>query len=442
MKKSSARTVALDVLESCRRSGAWADAALKAQLDRTGLSGPEAALCSRIVYGVVQNQLLLDYYLSACCSQKPEHLQLPLLNILRIGAYQVLFLDKVPDSAAVNESVELAKLSGRGQASGLVNAVLRKLSKNKFELPALPAGDPLKRMALQYSHPKWLVKRLTALLGTEETESFLAMNNQIAPLTAQVNSLKITREELIRELEADGVSVKPHSWVTGSLALSGTGDVTALKAFQEGHFLIQDPAAALTALCAGLQSGNRVLDVCAAPGGKTFGAAIAMEDQGSVLACDLHANKLSRIQEGARRLGLGCVETAVADGRDFHPQWENGFDAVLVDAPCSGLGIIRKKPDIRYKKADDLFTLPVIQSAILENTARYVKPGGTLLYSTCTILPEENQDVTEGFLARHPDFSREKLPLSIAEGTDGQITLWPQRHDTDGFYICRMKRNT
>lgn len=441
MKKSTARTAALDILESCRRSGAWADALLKARLSREKLSGPEAALTSRIVYGVLQNQLLLDYYLAACCSQKPEHLQAPLLNLLRMGAYQILFLDKVPDSAAVNESVELAKLCGRGQASGLVNAVLRRLSKSKAALPDLPAGDPVRRLSLQYSHPKWLVKRLTALLGPEEAEAFLAIDNQIAPLTVQVNSLKITEEELIRELETAGVSARPHPWVPGSLALSGTGDVTALPAFQQGHFLIQDPAAALTALSAGLQPGNRVLDVCAAPGGKAFGAAIAMGDQGSVLACDLHANKLSRIQEGARRLGLGCIKTAAADGRDFHPQWEGAFDVVLVDAPCSGLGIIRKKPDIRYKKADDLFTLPVIQSAILENAARYVKPGGRLLYSTCTILPEENQDVTEGFLAQHPDFSREKLPLPASEGTDGQITLWPQRHDTDGFYICRMKRN-
>ena len=437
----SARRTALQVLTACRTHEAWADAALKAQLDQTPLSPQDAALSSRIVYGVMQNQLLLDYYLAAYCSQKLEHLQTPLLNILRMGAYQILFLDKVPDSAAVNESVELAKLCVRGQASGLVNAVLRKLSKSKSELPALPAGDPVRRMSLQYSHPKWLVKRLTALLGPEEAEAFLTINNQIAPLTVQINSLKITEEELIRELETDGVSAKPHPWVPGSLALSGTGDVTALTAFRNGHFLIQDPAAALTAFSAGLQPGNRVLDVCAAPGGKAFGAAIAMGDQGSVLACDLHANKLSRIQEGARRLDLGCIETAAVDGRDFHPQWEEAFDVVLVDAPCSGLGIIRKKPDIRYKKADDLFTLPVIQSAILENAARYVKPGGRLLYSTCTILPEENQDVAEGFLAQHPDFSREKLPLPASEGTDGQITLWPQRHDTDGFYICRMKRN-
>ncbi len=186
----------------------------------------------------------------------------------------------------------------------------------------------------------------------------------------------------------------------------------------------------------------RVLDVCAAPGGKSFSAAFAMEDQGEILACDLHENKLKRIREGAERLGLACIQTTAADGRGFRPEWEAAFDVVLVDAPCSGFGIIRKKPDVRYKKPDDLFALPVIQRAILDNAARYVRPGGTLVYSTCTILPEENEGVSDSFLAEHPDFCRTPFSLSGPVGeTEGQVTLWPHRHGTDGFYICRMTRN-
>ena len=438
----SARETALRVLISCRTNGAWADAALKAQLVRDGLDRADAALCSRIVYGVLQNQLLLDHYIGAYCSQRPDHLQPPLLDILRVGAYQILFLDKIPDSAAVNTSVELAKLFKRGQASGLVNAVLRKISQNKQTLPAIPDRDPVRQLSIRYSHPRWLVKRLMALLGREETEAFLAADNGVAPLTVQVNPLKTTAEALTAELEGAGVSAKPHPWVPGCLELSGTGDLTALASFREGKFLVQDGAAHLVTLAAGPKAGDRVLDVCAAPGGKSFSAAMAMGDNGSVMACDLHENKLKRVREGAARLGLASVDTAAADGRQFRPEWENAFDVVLVDAPCSGLGIIRKKPEIRYKKPDELLTLPVIQTAILDNAARYVRPGGTLVYSTCTILPEENEQVTDAFLAEHPGFAREpfSLPKPVGE-TEGQITFWPQRHDVDGFYICRMRRN-
>ena len=438
---SPARMTALRVLVSCRTNQSWADAALKAQLSRDGLSGADAALCSRIVYGVLQNRLLLDHYIGAYCSQKPDHLQPPLLDILRIGAYQILYLDKVPDSAAVNEAVEMAKIVKRGQAAGLINAVLRKLSQNKNNLPAIPDRDREKFLSIKYSHPKWLVKRLVTILGAEEAEAFLTANNDVAPLTVQVNPMKTTAEKLMAELAEAGVTAAEHSWVPGCLELSGTGDLTALSAFRRGEFLVQDPAARLVSLIAEVQPGQKVLDVCAAPGGKSFSAAFAMENTGSITSCDLHENKLKRIREGAERLGVTCIGTQPADGRDFRPEWAGAFDVVLVDAPCSGLGIIRKKPDTRYKKADDLFTLPMIQSAILENAARYVRPGGTLVYSTCTILPEENEQVSDAFLADHPDF--EKVPFVLPEPvgeTDGQLTLWPQRHGTDGFYICRMKR--
>ena len=439
--KQSARITALRVLVSCRSNGAWADAALKAQISRDGLSGPDAALCSRIVYGVIQHQMLLDFYIGAYCSQKPDHLQPPLLEILRIGAYQILFLDKIPDSAAVNTSVELAKLSKRGQASGLVNAVLRKISQNKESLPPIPDRNEIQRLSIQYSHPKWLTKRMVTLLGREEAERFLASNNEIAPLTVQVNPLKTTTESLTEELRQAGIEVHPHAWVPDCLELSGTGDLTALPAFRDGKFLVQDPAARLVSLIANIRPGLKVLDVCAAPGGKSLSAAFAMTGQGDILSCDLHENKLKRIQESADRLGADIITTRAADGRVFQPEWEAAFDVVLVDAPCSGLGIIRKKPDTRYKKADDLFTLPVIQSAILNNSARYVRPGGTLVYSTCTILPEENEQVTQAFLAEHTDFTMSPIELPQPVGTtSGALTLWPQRHDTDGFYICRMTR--
>ena len=436
---ANARECALSVLVSCRRNGAWADAALKAQLAKTPLSAQDAALCSRIVYGVMQNELLLNWYLSAYCTQKLDHLQPPLADILRIGAYQILFLDKVPDHAAVSESVELCRTNGRSAASGLVNAVLRKVAQNKSNLPPLPEGN-IARLSIAYSHPQWLVKKLVSLLGVEEAERFLRIDNEAAPMTVQVNPLKTDADALARELAGDGVKSVPHGWVPDCFELSGTGDLTTLTAFYQGRFTVQDAAAKLVTYAAGFEKGQDVLDVCAAPGGKSFAAAFAMENEGHILSCDLHENKLRRIREGAQRLGITCIETAAADGRTFREGWAEQFDTVLCDVPCSGLGIIRKKPDIRYKDPSELKALPEIQRAILENSTRYVRPGGVLVYSTCTVLPEENENVTDAFLSSHPEFIYEEFSLPNGEAAPGYLTLWPQRNGTDGFYLSRMRR--
>lgn len=304
--KANARECALQVLIACRKNNAWADAALKSALKTNTLSAPDAALCSRIVYGVMQNKLLLDFYIGAYCSQKPDHLQPPLLDILRIGVYQILFLDKVPDRAAVNEAVTLAKSAGRAQASGLVNAVLRKISQNQANLPQLPE-EAAAQLSIRYSHPAWLVERLLDLLGAEQTEAFLRLNNETAPMTVQVNPLKTTAEALARELADAGVSVRRHAWVPDCLELSGTGDLTTLPAFYRGYFTVQDAAAKLAVCAAGCRRGDRVLDVCAAPGGKSFAAAFSMENEGTILSCDLHENKLKRI----RKVRSGSVSPAL-----------------------------------------------------------------------------------------------------------------------------------
>lgn len=431
-KPVSARDTALELLTVCRRQNAWADAAFNSRLQRVPMSDADAALCGRLLYGVLQNRILLDFYLNAFCTQKVSHLQEPLADILRLGAYQILFLDRVPDHAAVNEAVKQAVRTGRKPASGMVNAVLRRLSREKASLPPPPDA------ATRYSHPRWLVERVRALLGAEETERFLAENNRIPPLTVQVNPERASAEALLAELSENGVDAARHSWIPDCLELSGSGAVARLAPFRAGKFYVQDAAARLVTDVAGIVRGASVLDVCAAPGGKTFGAAFATGDTGSVLACDVNANKLQRIRDGAERLGLAArVRTQQADAREFHPEWEAKFSVVLVDAPCSGLGIIRKKPDIRYRDPEALSALPGLQCAILDNASRYVAPGGTLVYSTCTVLPEENEDVTGRFLSGHPDFRRVPFALSAS----GQRTLWPQRDHTDGFYICRMGKS-
>ena len=436
----SARDTALDVLTVCRRQNAWADAALNARLQRAPMSDREAALCGRLVYGVMQNRILLDFYLDAFCTRGLDRLQEPLPDILRLGAYQILFLDRVPDRAAVNEAVNQAARAGRKHASGMVNAVLRRLSREKASLPEIPDADAL---SVRYSHPRWLAGRVRELLGPEEAERFLAENNRIPPMTVQVNPEHTSVDALLSELSELGVAAARHPWVAGCLELSGSGAPTRLPPFRAGKFYVQDPAARLVTDLAGIRPGASVLDVCAAPGGKSFGAALAAGADGSVLACDVNANKLRRIADGAERLGLSArIRTARADGRVFHAEWNAAFDAVLVDAPCSGLGIIRKKPDIRYRDPDALSALPMLQYALLGNASRYVRPGGTLVYSTCTVLPEENEGVTERFLSEHPDFRRVPFTLPTVGETSGQATLWPQRNRTDGFYICRMERNT
>ena len=433
--KESARSVALRVLIACRKNDAWADASLKAALSSAMLSAADAALCSRLVYGVMQNKLLIDHYLGAFCSQKLEKLQPPLPDILRLGAYQILFMDRIPVSAAVNESVELAKINHRASAAGLVNAVLRRLDRE--HLPPLPEEET-ERLSLQYSHPLWLTERFQKLLG-EETEDLLRLHNEAAPMTVQVNPLKTTATELKAELESLGIRVRVHPALPDTFYLAATGDLAALVPFKEGKFTVQDTAASLVARAAGFAKGTRVLDVCAAPGGKSFSAAFRMENSGEIIACDLHENKLKRVREGAKRLGIENIRTETADGRVFRETWEKAFDFVLCDVPCSGLGIIRKKPDIRYKAPAALAELPPIQRDILDNASRYVKEGGVLVYSTCTVLPEENEQQTDAFLLRHPDFSYEEFTLPDGRHTS-HCTLWPHRDGTDGFYICKLRK--
>jgi len=285
------------------------------------------------------------------------------------------------------------------------------------------------------------VERLLSLIGEEETEAYLRMNNQVVPTTIQTNPLKGTPEELEKLLRQTGAQVEPHPWLAGCFSVSGTGDLEQLSAFREGRFTVQDAAARLVATVAAPAQEDRVLDVCAAPGGKSFAMAMDRRDRGQILSCDVHPHKLKLIDSGAQRLGITSIRTALADAREEHAAWLEQADVVVADVPCSGLGIIRKKPDIRYKNPRDLAQLPAIQGDILENACRYVCPGGVLVYSTCTVLPEENQEIIHVFLSRHPEFRRETFTLPGPVGLcDGEATLWPQRLGTDGFYICRMRR--
>ena len=433
------REAALEALTACRRLDAWSDASLKTA--SRGLDRREAALAARLTYGVLQNRALLDFYLDACCAQPFGQLEPMIRDVLRLGGCQILYMDRVPDSAAVDESVELVKKKRRQRAAGLVNAVLRRLSREKERLPAIPAEDRAAYLALRWSHPRWLVERLLALLGEEETEALLALHNGSVPTAIQRNPLRCGREELVERVTVSGGTLEAHPWMPDCWLLRGGGDLEAMPAFQEGLFQVQDAAARAAVLAAGPRPGDRVLDVCAAPGGKAFAAAMEMGDKGEITACDIHRHKLALIEKGARRLGRRCIRAELADGRQTREEWREAFDLVLCDVPCSGLGIIRKKPDIRYKDPAALAGLPAVQGAILDNASRYVRPGGVLLYATCTVLPEENEGVTAAFLEKRRAFQKEPFTLPGPAGeTEGSLTLWPQRHGTDGFYICKMRK--
>lgn len=440
-KNLTARDTALEVLMQVERANAWSDGSLKRTIAKNGLDSREAALATRLSYGVIQNRMLLDYYISCYCVQKAHRLEPVIRNILRIGGYQILFMDKIPHRAAVNEAVEMCRRNQRPRATGMVNAVLRKFVTNWMNMPDLPHSNRAEYLSIRYSHPLWLVKRLLELLPEEEAERFLQGNNEIVPTTIQTNLLKTDDESLEEELKQAGAAVERHPWLPHCFTVSGTGNLEDLPAFSQGRFMVQDAAAHLAAVVAGVKPGDRIQDVCAAPGGKSFAAAIAMENRGEILSCDIHPHKLKLIESGAQRLGITCIRAALADAREHHTAWDREVDVVIADVPCSGLGIIRKKPDIRYKDPKELGQIPAIQRDILENVCEYVRPGGMLVYSTCTVLPEENQGITDAFLQAHPEFELTpfSLPLPIGR-SDGRLTLWPQRHGTDGFYICRMKR--
>jgi len=435
-----ARDTALNALIACRKEGAWSNGVLKEYIRKDGLDSREAALASRLCYGILQNRMLLDFYLKQLLTGKLKNLHPVIRDVLHMGLYQLYFMDKIPSSAAVNEAVSQAKRYCRGQknASALVNAVLRNAVRNRQSL-----RQPVS-LEDKYSHPKTLIDLLGSYVGPEKLENMLAANNMAAPTVIQTNTLRVDTPTLQARLLEEGVTSEPHKYVPNCLVLGATGNLEALSCYREGLFYIQDAAAKLSVLCAGIEKMDapRILDCCAAPGGKSFAAAIVAGNKGSLYSCDFYDHKVELIRSGAQRLGLDSIHASRQDARQPVSQWKEAMDVVIADVPCSGYGIIRKKPDIRYKDPASMEELPGLQLQILENQAGYVCPGGVLIYSTCTLLRRENEDIVQKFLQLHKDFYTETLPLpeGVAETSVGMLRLVPGEYDTDGFFICRLRR--
>lgn len=412
-------------------------------LDRTiraqGLVDPDRSFLTELVYGTIRWRGNLDWVLRQfVLPRKLKNLErmrgsgnVSVLDILRLGLYQLLFLDGVPDHAAVNESVELAKKYGYEGLSGLVNAVLRRTARTKGTIPYPDIQvDPTKHITARYSHPEWIVKRWIERYGVDETIQLCSANNLRAPLYIRTNFLNTSRDQLIWSLEKEGTTAVAGCNLPGSVKITGlSSPVNELSSYRRGWFQVQDESSMLASHILDPQPGETIIDTCAAPGGKSTHIAELMQNRGKIWAFDIDARRLSLVSQACQRLGITIVEAIEADARklDEYLSGEKA-DRVLVDAPCTGLGVLRRRVEIRWRRTpDQLERFPELQYAILASAARHVKPGGVLVYCTCSIEPEENQQVVARFLEAHPQFQAE-----------GYMQTYPHVHDMDGFFAARM----
>ena len=440
--KMNARMCAYKILYKIECDGAFSNIALKDGLRDTVYVGADRRLVTTIVYGCVKYKRYLDYVISRFSSVKLKKLSENVLILLRIGAYQILMLERVPDSAAVNECVKLAsKLCYKSKA--FVNAVLRKISSNKDEI-SLP-DDEKERLGVKYSYPDDIVSLWTDEFGIEFAQKLLEAGNENPPLSVRVNTLRTTKDKLAALFEKEGIETEECA--EGMLVLKGSGDIGALESYKNGLFTPQGTGSYFACRALNPQRGQTVMDLCAAPGGKSTHIAEMMENEGAVYSFDIHAHKTELIDAAAKRLGINIIKTAVRDSSVFDEGFDGKADCVLCDVPCSGLGIIHKKPDIKWGfDLQGQRELVQIQTKILETGSGYVKKGGILVYSTCTVSHSENLDIVKKFLDTHGDFELcgfdEVLPDKYKKESakEGYVQFYPTDDGMDGFFICKMKR--
>lgn len=421
------RQTAFRVLNRIEKNKAYSNLALDAELRQTEENTASSAFVTALVYGVLERKITLDYILSSFLTQPIKKLRPEVRTVLRMGVYQLRFMDKVPASAAVNESVNLVKHNGCAYAAGLVNSVLRKVADAEIVYPE--KTDTVQFLSVRYSCPQALVRHYIEDYGTENAEGILASSLGAVPTVLRVNTLKTDTAQLQAELAAEGLETK-NGKTENTLVLTSGGAVEQCKAYRDGLFHVQDTASALCVQALDARPGQTVLDVCAAPGGKTFTVAEQMQNKGKIIAFDLYPHRVSLIETGAERLGISIVEASAQDASEYLPAYANTADRVLCDVPCSGLGTIRRKPEIRYKDMGFIDNLTLLQYNILVNSSKYVKEGGVLVYSTCTLNRAENDLICDRFLRENPNF--EKL--------DAYTTLLPHKDGTDGFFFARFGR--
>ena len=425
----TARELALELLLKAEGSKQYSNIALDNALKKSTLSPADKGLTSAIFYGVIERRITLDYQISALSSRSLCEIDAKTLNALRIGLYQLIYLDRIPHHAAINESVALCTR----KSAGFANAILRSfLRKGGLVLPN--KGNTLEYLSVAYSIDIPLLEKLLSIFDENELEGLLSAINQAPETTLRVNTLLTDRNALLEKIS----SSTPTKNAPNGIYV--TGSVRELYGFDDGLFFVQDEASQICVEALDAQSGDIVMDICACPGSKSFGAAISMKNCGEIFSFDLHENKLSLVKSGAERLKIDIIKTAACDGRHFLPEFEQRADKIICDVPCSGFGVLAKKPELRYKDPEESASLPKIQQDILNNACKYLKSGGTLIYSTCTIIPEENEKNIEIFLSTHPEFTLEPWSVGNIVAERGMITLLPHIHKTDGFFIAKLKR--
>ncbi len=434
----SARQIAYEILLKIEVDEAYSNLAIDSAVKMYNPDSTDCAFISRLVYGVVERKITLDYIISQYLSKPLKKTKPEVLTILRLGAYQLIFMDKIPTSAAVNESVKLAKSNKCEFASGLVNAVLRKISQNGLTI--YEKLSETEKISVTYSIPEEVVKFLIHHYGKDNTTSFLQAALQPKEIFIRVNTVKTTTEELKRLLTEENVNVFDTS-LPNALKIEVCGAVYDLNCFKNGLFHVEDLSSQYCVEALEAFSGATAIDVCAAPGGKSFTIAQCMGNNGTLYSCDIYSQRTDLIKNGAERLGLSCVKPFVNDATIFNEDLPQ-MDRVLCDVPCSGLGIIGKKPEIKYKKLDDAKSLLPIQKKILETSSKYVKSGGRLVYSTCSVNPNENRKICDAFLKEHSEFYSVKVLPHIERVVDegDYLTLFPHKNNCDGFFIAAFQR--
>ena len=445
------RAIAMHALMQVARRGSFPDVLLDIYFkENPELDSRDRALITELVYGVLRWQGRLDWVIDQQINIRPEKVALPVRVVLRLAVYQLLFLDRIPAAAAVHEAVELAKASQPQHVVSFVNGVLRSISRKAGVLKeASPEGSSEHRLAMLYSYPVWLVQRWLTRWGAEETEAFCHGSNQIPPTTVRVNTLKTSVEGLALAFRDLGFSVEPSKLVPEALQLrSIRTDLSSLDQYQRGEFQVQDEGSQLVAHLIQPQPGERVLDACAGLGAKSTHLAQLMENQGKVTALDNQGWKLNRLIENAERLEISCIEPVEMDLLELEPSGDEfSFDRILLDAPCTGLGVLRRNPDLKWKiRAKDFRRLHLVQKRMLNKLAPLLQPGGVLVYATCTVSKEENEETVQDFLRENQEYQRESarpyLPpgCAAAVSQDGSLQTWPHRHGVDGFYAARLRR--
>lgn len=431
------RQIALRILDEYEAGGKFINLALSTHLT-DGLSREEKAALTVLIYTSVERKLTYDYYICALSKRSESEIEPHTKNILRLGLCQILDMHSIPDFAAVNESVKLARNKGE---AGFVNALLRSVVRQKDCMP-LPNEDKNYRryLSVKYSFPLWIVKTFDKLYGREDTEKLLITLNEQKYTDLTVNLMKCSVETLRKSLTERGIETVETYAPHHSVRVPKSINPENIDGFAEGEFFVQDSACVVSALALDPKVGERVIDVCSCPGGKSFIAGILMEDKGEIHSFDLHESKLSLIAEGAERLGLKSIDIDCVDAREPRSELFGTADKVICDVPCSGLGVISKKPDLRYKSEEAVIGLSSLQLEILASSAKYLKVGGEILYSTCTLRKEENEEIVEKFLECNPEFTKIDFNIGNLESKNGMLTLVPHIHNTDGFFMAKLQK--